>query len=73
MKITELKNWNSLNPEEKVRLREILQVGANDNLPPSYVEPEDSPTQPPTSGETFIIHTDNVTVNQNTDKKPDLG
>lgn len=33
MKVTELRNWNSLTPEEKERLRDVYNVDENDNLP----------------------------------------
>lgn len=33
MKVTELKDWNLLTPEEQERLREVYGVDDNDNLP----------------------------------------
>lgn len=38
MKVTELKDWNKLTPEEQVRLREIYNVDAEDNLPESITK-----------------------------------
>ena len=33
MKVTELKDWNKLTPEEQARLRDVYQVDEQDNLP----------------------------------------
>lgn len=33
MKVTDLKRWNDLTPEEQARLRDVYQVDENDNLP----------------------------------------
>lgn len=33
MKVTELKNWNTLTPEEQARLRDMYNVGEDDELP----------------------------------------
>jgi hypothetical protein len=38
MKITELKRWNDLTPEEQARLRDVYQVDENDNLPESITK-----------------------------------
>lgn len=33
MKVTDLKDWNKLTPEEQARIRDVYQVDAEDNLP----------------------------------------
>lgn len=33
MKVTELKDWNKLTPAEQARLRDVYNVGADDELP----------------------------------------
>lgn len=33
MKVTELKDWDKLTPEEQARLKDVYQVDAEDNLP----------------------------------------
>jgi len=66
MKITELKDWNILTPEEQARLREVYQVGANDELPESFtleMSEQEAPTAP--QGNTNVtINAENVEVNE---------
>lgn len=38
MKVTELKDWNKLTPEEQARLRDVYQVDQDDNLPESITK-----------------------------------
>jgi hypothetical protein len=33
MKVTELKNWANLTPQEQDRIRDVYQVDEDDNLP----------------------------------------
>lgn len=38
MKVTDLKNWHTLTPEEQARLRDVYQVDEEDNLPESITK-----------------------------------
>lgn len=38
MKVTELKDWKTLTPEEQARLRDVYNVGADDELPKSMTK-----------------------------------
>lgn len=38
MKVTDLKDWNKLTPEEQARLRDMYDVDENDNLPESITK-----------------------------------
>lgn len=62
MKVTELKDWSKLTPEEQARLREVYQVDSDDELPESLTQTmaQPAPTEPtaesPTpEGKTTII------------------
>lgn len=63
MKVTELKDWNLLTSEEQARLRDVYQVGADDELPETLTKtmaqpaPVNSDIQesPTTEGKTTII------------------
>jgi len=66
MKITELKDWSLLTPEEQARLREVYQVDADDELPESFTL-EMSEQEAPTNqqGDTNVtINAENVEVNE---------
>jgi len=51
MKVTELKNWNQLTPEEQARLRDIYNVDTEDNLPESITKTMANPTPTGEQGE----------------------
>lgn len=57
MKITDLKNWNSLTPDEQARLRDMYQVGTDDELPESITQTmaNPTPTGQPEPGTTEVI------------------
>ena len=38
MKVTELKDWNTLTPEEQARIRDVYNVGEDDELPESITK-----------------------------------
>lgn len=75
MKITELKDWDKLTPEEQARLREMYQVDEEDNLPDSYVAHTESTPLVPDLGDdqTIVINTENVIVNENVKREEDHG
>lgn len=71
MKVTELKDWNKLTPEEQARLRDVYEVGADDELPESITKTMAQPTPAdveigtPENPSTVVIHTESVVVNEN--------
>lgn len=38
MKVTELKDWDKLTPEEQARIRDMYNVGADDELPEAFTK-----------------------------------
>lgn len=64
MKVTDLAEWNTLTVEEQARLRDMYQVGSDDELPESLTTPmekaEAAKTPPPapatkSTGKTTVI------------------
>lgn len=79
MKVTELKDWNTLTPQEQARIRDMYQVGADDELPASITKtmanpaPTGDPTPTstevitPKEGSTVVVNAENVVVNERED------
>lgn len=44
MKVTELKDWNKLTPEEQERLKKVYNVDKEGNLPQSITKTMGNPT-----------------------------
>jgi hypothetical protein len=49
MKVTELKDWNKLTPDEQARIRDVYNVDKDDNLPEDMTKTmgQPAPTTPP--------------------------
>lgn len=43
MKVTELKDWSTLTPDEQARLRDMYNVGADDELPQTITKTVGNP------------------------------